>query len=165
MSSALTVWLPLAVFYFLYDRKPSGFYGFRRASHLRAYGLLLAAMLPLVGWASFQPDFLATYPMYKNHGEAAALRLPGYVMAGLYELCYGFDFISTELLLRGFLVIGMAQLLGRGAVLPMVVVYAMVHFGKPPGETLGSIFGGYILGVLACETRSCLLYTSPSPRD
>ena len=36
----------------------------------------------------------------------------------------------------------------------MVVCYASLHFGKPLGETIGSIFGGYILGVLALQTRS-----------
>ncbi|CAN5226073.1 hypothetical protein BH23BAC1_BH23BAC1_38320 [soil metagenome] len=38
----------------------------------------------------------------------------------------------------------------------MVVLYAFYHFGKPPGETIGSIFGGYILGVIAMYTRSVM---------
>lgn len=48
----------------------------------------------------------------------------------------------------------MAHLLGRGTVLPMVVVYAFLHFGKPLGECIGSIFGGYLLGILALHSRS-----------
>jgi membrane protease YdiL (CAAX protease family) len=76
------------------------------------------------------------------------------VTALLYELCYGWDFVPTELIFRGFLVIGMSRVLGRGAVLPMVVWYCTVHFGRPVGETISSLFGGYLLGVLALSTRS-----------
>ena len=34
-----------------------------------------------------------------------------------------------------------------------LVTYAAIHFGKPIGETISSIFGGYILGALAYQTR------------
>jgi len=46
------------------------------------------------------------------------------------------------------------SVLGRGAVLTMVVTYCFLHFGKPLGESISSIFGGFILGVVAYETRS-----------
>ena len=36
----------------------------------------------------------------------------------------------------------------------MVVWYATIHFGRPLGETVSSLIGGYILGVLALSTRS-----------
>jgi hypothetical protein len=36
----------------------------------------------------------------------------------------------------------------------MAVVYCVLHFGKPAGEAMSSIFGGYILGVVAYETKS-----------
>ena len=45
----------------------------------------------------------------------------------------------------------MVKLLGKEAVLPMVSMYAFLHFGKPLGETIGSVFGGYILGVIALK--------------
>ncbi|WP_420153869.1 type II CAAX prenyl endopeptidase Rce1 family protein [Siphonobacter sp.] len=155
LSSGLTIWVPLALFYRWTDAQPSYFYGFRpdRGS-LRMYGTLLLLMVPLIGWASFQPSFLETYPIYKGWGAAEALGVSEWVTALGFEACYGFDFVSTELLLRGFLVIGMTQVLGRGAVLPMVAVYACIHFGKPLGETLGSVLGGYILGILAYESRT-----------
>ena len=59
----------------------------------------------------------------------------------------------TELLFRGALVIGMVGILGRGAVLPMVALYVVIHLGKPPVEAISSLFGGYILGALAFQTR------------
>ncbi len=155
LSSALTVWVPLWVFYRWIDRQSSYFYGFRPdGASLKMYGLMLLCMVPLISWASFQPSFLETYPTYKGWGAAQTLKVPEWVTALIFETCYGFDFISTELLIRGFLIIGMAQILGRGAVLPMVAVYACIHFGKPLGETIGSVLGGYILGVLAYESRT-----------
>lgn len=72
----------------------------------------------------------------------------------VFELAYGIDFIATELLFRGFLIIGMAHILGKDVILPMVVTYAFLHFGKPLGETIGSVFGGYILGIMALYSRN-----------
>lgn len=36
----------------------------------------------------------------------------------------------------------------------MVVWYCSIHFGRPLGEAISSLFGGYLLGVLALSTRS-----------
>ena len=55
---------------------------------------------------------------------------------------------------RGFFVIGMVKIMGRHAIVPMAVIYCMLHFGKPMGEAISSIFGGYILGVIALRTQS-----------
>ena len=118
------------------------------------YALLLALMIPLITWASFQPDFLQSYPTYRDTNANEFFGVPEWVTALVYELCYGWDFVPTELLFRGFLVIGMSRVLGNGAVLPMVVWYSSIHFGRPLGEAISSLFGGYLLGVLALSTRS-----------
>lgn len=52
------------------------------------------------------------------------------------------------------MVLGMAVVMGRAAIVPMVVTYAFLHFGKPAGEAVSSIFGGYILGVIAYQSQS-----------
>ena len=44
--------------------------------------------------------------------------------------------------------------LGSRAILPMVVVYAFIHFQKPIGEALSSIVGGLVLGVVSYRTKS-----------
>ena len=64
------------------------------------------------------------------------------------------DFLSTELFFRGLLVIGLSKMLGKNVVLPMVAAYATLHFGKPMGETISSVFGGYILGIIALYSRN-----------
>lgn len=155
LTSVLTVFIPLGVFYYFIDRQRHCFYGFHfDGLHLRSYFLLVTLMIPLIGWASFQPDFLRFYPSYKDSNADEFFGVSPWVTTLIYEISYGFDFVATELIIRGFMVIGMALLIGRGAIVPMTVCYASMHFGKPVGETIGSIFGGYILGVIAFESRS-----------
>lgn len=155
LHSALTLVLPLFLYYKLLDRHESYFYGLKpKREGLLVYGTLLLIMIPLIAFASFQPSFLDFYPTYKDTTANEYLGVPEWVTALVYELCYGWDFLPTELMFRGFLVIGLSRILGRGAVLPMVVAYASIHFGKPLGETISSVIGGYLLGVLALYTRS-----------
>lgn len=155
LQSVLTIVLPLFLFYKLVDRQPTHFYGMApKQKGLVLYASMLGLMIPLITLASFQPDFLAAYPTYRDTNANEFFNVPEWVTALTYELCYGWDFVPTELLFRGFLVIGMSRVLGRGAVLPMVVWYCAIHFGRPPGEAISSVFGGYLLGVLALSTRS-----------
>lgn len=153
--SFITVLLPIFVFYFLHDTKEKHFYGLNNQhTDLKPYWFLLAAMLPLLINASFLEGFQRQYPMYKPNSAYLLLEVPEWFTVASYELAYGLDFITVELLFRGFFVIGMMKVLGRNAIIPMAVIYCMLHFGKPAGEAISSIFGGYILGVIAFETRS-----------
>ncbi|MFD2932254.1 CPBP family intramembrane glutamic endopeptidase [Spirosoma flavum] len=155
LQSVLTIVLPLYLFYKFVDPYPSSFYGMTpKRKGLALYAILLGLMIPLITFASFQPDFLHSYPTYHDTNANEFFDVPEWVTALIYELCYGWDFVPTELLFRGFLVIGMSRVLGRGAVLPMVVWYCSIHFGRPLGEAVSSLFGGYLLGVLALSTRS-----------
>lgn len=156
LQSVLTIVLPLYVFYRLVDQHyhPSSFYGMApKRKGLALYALLLALMIPLITLASFQSDFLQAYPTYRDTNANEFFGVPEWVTALIYEFCYGWDFVPTELLFRGFLVIGMSRVL-RGPVLPMVVWYCAIHFGRPLGEAASSVFGGYLLGILALSTRS-----------
>ena len=180
VHSLVTIVVPLVLYYVLVDKPDNGFYGLKpKRKGLITYLILLALMVPIIVYASFQPDFLQAYPTYRNTDAHTLLNVPEWLTALGYELAYGWDFVPTELLFRGFLVIGLSRILqqnvpvpGRsdvsvnspdrmrpdrtrpGPVLPMIVWYATIHFGRPPGETISSLFGGYILGVLALSTRS-----------
>ena len=150
-----TVILPLGLYYIFIDKQKSNFYGFKlRGFNIKPYVLMLCIMFPLIAWASFQPDFMMAYPTYHPGSAETALGRPAWQTAGLYEVIYGLDFITIEFLYRGFLVIGMIGIMGRAAIFPMVATYAFLHFGKPMAEALGSIAGGFILGVIAYYTRS-----------
>lgn len=171
-GSTIFFFVPILLFKLLVDnpRKfdTAGLYGLTRKRFTPGpYLLILAIMLPLVYGASTsffnhifgsdsQRTFLATYPTYKAHIGVAEgyLGVQPWVTQTLYEAFYLFDFIFVELLFRGFMVIGMAAVIGRGAIMPMVTTYAFLHFGKPLGEAVGSIFGGYILGIIAYYGRN-----------
>lgn len=153
--SFFTVMIPLVIFYLIVDRNEKHYYGLRAYKFDPSpYFIMLLIMLPLIIVASFNARFLVQYPMYKTSGAHLFLRIPEYVTVAIYEVAYGLDFVTVEYLFRGFLVIGMMNVLGRGAVLSMAVVYCFLHFGKPAGEAVSSIFGGYLLGIVAYETRS-----------
>ncbi|WP_070137352.1 CPBP family intramembrane glutamic endopeptidase [Crocinitomix algicola] len=156
LSSLITIIIPLYIIYFSVKHFKPEFYGLRlNGAKIVPYFWLILFMLPLIYIASFQPDFLESYPSYpRQNFEYLFLDTDQWITAGIYELCYGFDFISVELFFRGFLVIALSRFLGKDAILPMVTVYCFLHFGKPAGEAISSIFGGYILGILAYRSRN-----------
>jgi hypothetical protein len=140
-----------------FDRPVAGLYGLSfRDIHIRPYLVLLLAVSPLIAIASFLPDFLHVYPTFRPGDAAAYLGMPNWLLAIAYEAFYLIDFLFVEIFFRGILVIGLVKLIGRGAVVPMTVLYTFAHFGKPFGEALAAILGGYVLGVIAYRNRSVI---------
>ncbi|HKM92865.1 MAG TPA: CPBP family intramembrane glutamic endopeptidase [Prolixibacteraceae bacterium] len=135
-----------------------GLYGLKfRNAGIKPYWIMLAIMVPVVFIGTYLPGFLEYYPTFKRSGggEFASFHaLPQAVGIVLYEIAYLFDFLNTELFFRGFLVIGLSKMLGKNVVLPMAATYAVLHFGKPMGEAISSVFGGYILGIIALYSRN-----------
>lgn len=155
INSLIVVMIPLSIVYYFYDRQQKHLYGLQtKRVDLKPYLFLLALMLPLIIGASFSNSFQRQYPMYKTSTAPEHLNSPEWLLIALYEFVYGADFITVEFLFRGFLVIGLMNYTGRSAVLTMAAVYCFLHFGKPAGEAISSIFGGYILGVITYETKS-----------
>lgn len=139
----------------IYDREDNHLYGLRyKGMNYRPFFLMLILMIPLITLASFQPDFQQTYPQYKFWKYDGAFGMTPKQSLGVFELAYGLDFVSVELMYRGALVVGMARVLGKDAVLPMVAAYVILHFGKPAGEAVSSFFGGFILGIHALAKRN-----------
>ncbi len=108
---------------------------------------MLALVLPLAYAASFTAPFLRTYPKFAGAGESWTVLL-------LWELAYGLQFFCLEFFFRGFLLFALARTLGALSIFVMIVPYAMIHFGKPPAECVGSIIAGIALGTVALRTRS-----------
>lgn len=155
LSGVIFIILPLYIFYQVYDKQSKNFYGLALL-HIdwRPYFLILLALVPVVVIASFLPGFQHQYPMYDSGGAHLYLGIPEIVTAVTYEVAYAFNFITIEFFYRGFLVLGMVSVLGRSAILPMACLYCFLHFGKPIPEAISSIFGGYVLGIIAYETKS-----------
>ena len=111
-------------------------------------------MLPLIIAAGTQQDFLKVYPkaaFIKN------LPLNSWIDSGryiLFELCYGFDFLSIEFFFRGFLILALLQICGAHCIIPAACFYCAIHLGKPMAEAISSIFGGLFLGIIVYNTKS-----------
>jgi hypothetical protein len=155
----ITILGMLAIMKCMFDRREDfGIYGLRfRKVNYRIYFLMFLAVSPLVLIASFTPDFIDYYPTYKGTGGvhfANYYQFSEKISMFLYETVYLSSFLNTEVFFRGFLVIGLSRLLGKNVVLPMTAAYAVLHFGKPMGEAISSVFGGYILGIIALYSRN-----------
>lgn len=157
--------LHTAFFYFLIpflywkfkDTSRKDFYGLTaKGFQAKPYLIMLVLMLPLLVWASFQPAFLKAYPRYQPGVAEVYWDVSSWVTVGVYEGSYAIQFVFLELFFRGFMVMALSRFLGNYAVYPMVAVYCFIHFAKPMPEALGSIFGGYILGVISLASRSVL---------
>ncbi len=144
--------------YFLktkYDSTAKNTYGLTaHRFHWKPYFTMLLIVIPLITWASFQGNFIDYYPFFKYWTYRSAFGLSQKTMFGIYEFFYLFNFVNVELLFRGLLIIGMIKCMGHKAVLPMIVTYAFLHFGKPTAETISSALGGYVLGAIAYRTEN-----------
>ncbi len=61
---------------------------------------------------------------------------------------------AIEYMFRGFLLFGLKEKLGEGAILFQMVPFAILHIGKPEIEAVGCILAGLYFGYLAYRTGS-----------
>jgi membrane protease YdiL (CAAX protease family) len=111
------------------------------------YAAMLLVIAPFVIVASGTDAFLRTYPKCAAAGDGLGPLL-------VWELAYGLQFLMLEVFFRGFVIFALARWIGSLAIFVMVVPYAMIHFGKPFAECLGSIVAGIALGTVALRTGS-----------
>ncbi|HZY81459.1 MAG TPA: CPBP family glutamic-type intramembrane protease [Cyclobacteriaceae bacterium] len=149
--------IPMFAMAWFFEKKRENFGINTRNVDLKPYWQILMVVFPLVVIASFESGFSNYYPVYRRYEITQANNatgLPPWLFALGFEIAYGSDFFNIEFLFRGLLVIGVSQVIGKEAILPMVGTYCALHFGKPIGECVSSVFGGYILGVVAFYTRN-----------
>jgi len=131
-------------------------YGFRSGAEpgfLKLLGACVAIMLPLVYLMSLTAGFAAKYPfLHIYNGEPYI----GQTLL-IWELIYFLQFFGLEFFFRGFLVHSLKPSLGLYSIFVMTVPYCMVHFGKPPAETISAIIAGIFLGWLSYRNGSIWL--------
>jgi len=67
----------------------------------------------------------------------------------------GVDLFGWEFMWRGLMLFTFARYFGPGpAILLQAVPFAFMHLGKPEIETLSTIFGGAIFGLIAWQSQS-----------
>lgn len=155
----ISVLLPLLLFRWTLDRQSNnGLYGLKiSGTDFKPYIIILLLMAPVIFISTYFNDIGNYYPTYQRAGIELFHKhheiSRGSAIA-LYESVYLSDFLWVELLHRGFLIIGLARLIGKDIVLPIVCLYASIHFGKPLAETLSSIIGGYLLCIMAFQSKN-----------
>ena len=146
----------LVIFWWLVDRKEQPLYGMRRGDlNLGPYLVLLALLIPGIVIAAHSPGFLKTYPRFLqliNTQDVFNSDYRQYILA--FEGLYILDFYTLELFFRGFMILALLKYAGPKVILPTAVFYCCLHFGKPFGEALSSLFGGTILGIITHYSRS-----------
>ncbi|MEM7298729.1 MAG: CPBP family intramembrane glutamic endopeptidase, partial [Bacteroidota bacterium] len=159
-SSLIIVVVPMLLLYnFLEKDKEKNWYGLIwKKFDPKPYLFLLFIAAVFIGIGSFLSEINEYYPRYLTAGAHLYLKAnpdtPQWWTVLIYELSYGSNFISVELIFRGFLIFAFTRTLGSYAVFPMVATYAFLHFGKPMGETISSVFGGYVLGIISYNSRN-----------
>jgi hypothetical protein len=142
--------IPVFIIWWIKDKGNQPFYGVKKMDNLQPYLIMLLIMVPLLIAAAMQKDFQAVYPKAKFLQTIPAKRWQ-YI---LYELCYGFDFVSIEFFFRGFLILALAKICGTHCIIPMACFYCTIHLGKPMGEAISSFWGGMLLGIISYYTGS-----------
>lgn len=158
-SSLINMVLPLIIVNLLIERgEDRNLYGLaKRKFDWKPYAILLLITSFFLAIGSFLGEIQSYYPRYGKSGGSAFAADNGideWISVLIYELAYGSSFVSVEMIFRGYLVMAFSRILGGYAVVAMVTSYCILHFGKPLGETLSSIFGGYVLGIISYYTRS-----------
>ena len=150
---------PLLIFFPRDKKKLTSFYGLDfRFQSLKLYVPLLLIMTVIIFMAClFSEGLQQFYPLYLRSGGQTFAKLnniPDWLTVIIYEASYLFNFISIEFFFRGFFILAFVRIFGPQIVLPVVCLYAAIHFGKPFVEAFGSIFGGYILSILTLKTEN-----------
>ncbi|NOT47137.1 MAG: CPBP family intramembrane metalloprotease [Acidobacteria bacterium] len=119
----------------------------------KLFAACTAVMLPLVYLMSLTSGFTAKYPFLRIfNGEPYIGRT-----LLIWELIYFVQFFGLEFFFRGFLVHSLKRSLGLYSIFVMTVPYCMIHFGKPPAETMAAIAAGIFLGWLSYRNGSIWL--------
>lgn len=139
-----------------YYRERLADYGLKIGAESGFLKLLLACialMLPLVYWMSTTSGFAAKYPFLRIFNDEPYI---GQTLL-IWELIYFLQFFGLEFFFRGFLVHSLKSSLGLYSIFVMTVPYCMIHFSKPPAETLSAIAAGIFLGWLSYKNGSIWL--------
>lgn len=156
---ALSWWVAVAfIFYFVIPASIIKFwwranlsdFGLRlslETGFMKMLAMLTAIMLPLVYLMSRTDGFAAKYPFLKIYHGEPYLGFPFFA----WELIYFFQFFGLEFFFRGFLLNSLKRSIGLYSIFVMTVPYTMIHFGKPPAETMAAIIAGISLGWLSYQ--------------
>lgn len=152
LSGLTFIIMPLILFSILTKDKYRVYGLFGRFNGMRPYLFLLLGAFTCVFLGGFFSDIQRYYPIYLQDNPnyfQQITKVSNIESIVYYQISYALSFVSVELFFRGFLLFAFVKYLGKHAILPMAVTYCVLHFGKPMTEAISSIFGGFILGIIA----------------
>ena len=136
--------IPILVILFT-GKKPLREYGFQLGdwkAGLTITAVSILIMAPILWFITKSDSAMIDY--YSSHYSSSLI--------GLVFL----DLIGWEFLFRGWILFGYAEEFGDNALWLQAVPFAIAHIGKPEVETLSTIFGGFLFGLIAWKTKSFL---------
>ncbi|MDY6788118.1 MAG: type II CAAX endopeptidase family protein [candidate division WOR-3 bacterium] len=112
-------------------------------------GAALIIMIPIVVIASRTGDFSKVYPLFN------IMKRGGWTFV-LYEIYFLLFFIAWEYLFRGFMLFSFVRHIRSPliAILLQAVIFTFAHLGKPEIETVSSLFGGLLLGIIIYRLKN-----------
>jgi membrane protease YdiL (CAAX protease family) len=119
-------------------------YGLGRGDARRAVrlgGLATLVTLPVIA-------LIAAIPAIRDWYGPSMSTVPDVLLTNALDL------VSTEFLLRGFLMFALLRAIGPFGVVVAVVPFVMIHIGKPDVEALSTLGGGLVFGWLNWRTGS-----------
>ena len=136
--------IPVYIVWLIKDKGIQPFYGAVPLDSLKPYLLMLLIMVPLIGLASTQSDFLQVYPKAKLLNKIPMHSWVDRWRYVVFELCYGFDFVSIEFFFRGFLILALMRICGMHCIIPVACFYCAIHLGnqwqKPSAAFLVALY-------------------------
>lgn len=151
LRAAITLLLIYFAWRFI-DKGGMPLYGTAALKSPKPYFIMMLCMIPLLAWAATRHDFLQMYPRAKMLYPLALENKTLHFI--IFELSYGFDFISIEFFFRGFLILAFIRFFGKDTIIPAACFYCTIHFGKPWPEAVSSFFGGTLLAIVSYHSRS-----------
>jgi uncharacterized protein len=137
--------IPMLVITLLWWENPRD-YGFQLGNWREGIAWTLFAILgmSLILWFIARSEGMSSY--YATRSLSDPFRLIAVT---------GLDLFSWEFIWRGFMLFGIAKVLGPGpAIMIQAIPFAFMHLNKPEIETLSTIFGGIAFGFIAWRTDS-----------
>lgn len=118
-------------------------YGFRLGDWKA--GLAMTGIVILVGAPILYFTAKGSPSMHNYYDHMLTSKLPSNVFLDLF---------GWEFMFRGWLLFGYARKYGPDALWLQAVPFALAHIGKPEVETLSTIFGGFLFGLVAWRSKS-----------
>ncbi|MBT3239618.1 MAG: CPBP family intramembrane metalloprotease [Chloroflexi bacterium] len=134
--------VPMLIIIFAERRSPKE-YGFQWGDWKAGLAITLLAII-----------LIAPVLYFVAKGDPAMEKYYSRQLSSVTPIFTFIDLIGWEFIFRGWILFGYQRKFGDHALWLHAVPFALGHLGKPEFETLSTIFGGFLFGLVAWRTKS-----------